>query len=150
VYNRFSMLQLAHEIYDLVEVEAREALDSGWAELRLEEGEVGPSLHLEPMKLASAPLEVYFDSDELVVCSPGRKGMGCEFFSQDTEETKERVRALAAALVAGSYVERVRTGTSELRAEWPGPQGKEEALREALITTGAGGGEWTTIAYEPY
>lgn len=144
------MLQIAQEIHDLVAVEARRALDSGWAELRLEEGDVGPSLHLEPMKLAAAPLEIYFDSAELVVCSPGRKGMSCEFFSQDPEEIKEQARALAAALVAGEYVERLRAGTSELAAEWPGPQGKEEAIREALITAGAGGGEWTTIAYEPY
>ena len=144
------MLKLALEIHDLIEAEAREALDSGWAELRLEEGEVGPSIRLEPMKLASAPLEVYFDSEELVICSPGRKGMGCEFFSEDREEIKEKVLALATALIAGNYVERMRTGTSELVAEWPGPQGKEEAIREALITTGAGGGTWTTISYEPY
>jgi hypothetical protein len=144
------MLQIAQEIHDLVAVEARQALDSGWAELRLEEGDVGPSLHLEPMKLAAAPLEIYFDSAELVVCSPGRKGMSCEFFSQDPDEIKEKARTLAAALVAGTYVERLRAGTSELAAEWPGPQGKEDAIREALITAGAGGGEWTTIAYEPY
>jgi hypothetical protein len=95
------MLPIAHEIHDLVEVEARRALDSGWAELRLEEGEVGQSLHLEPIKLASAPLEVYFDSEELVVCSPGRRGMGCEFFSPDVEEIKGKVRSLAAGLVGG-------------------------------------------------
>jgi hypothetical protein len=144
------MLELVGEIQELMEVEARQALDSGWAEVRLEEGEIGPSLHLEPVKLASAPLDVYFDSEELVVCSPGRKDMSCEFFSQDTGEIKERVRALAAAVVAGNYVERLRTGTSELVAEWPGPGGKEKAVREALISSGAGGGEWTTVAYEPY
>lgn len=144
------MLQLAHEIHDLIAVEARQALDSGWAELRLVEGDVGPSLHLEPMKLAAAPLEVYFDSAELVVCSPGRKGMGCEYFSQDPDEIKTKVLALAAAVVAGEYVERMRMGTSELAAEWPGPDGTEEMIREALITAGAGGGEWATVAYEPY
>lgn len=144
------MLLLAQEIQDLIAVDARRALDSGWAELRLVEGDVGLSLHLEPMKLAAAPLEIYFDSVELVVCSPGRKGMGCEFFSQDPEEIKAKVLALAAAVVAGEYVERMRMGTSELAAEWPGPDGTEEAIREALITAGAGGGEWTTIAYEPY
>jgi hypothetical protein len=144
------MLQLAQEIQDLIAVEARRALDSGWAELRLEEGDVGPSIHLEPIKLAAAPLEIYFDSTELVVCSPGRKGMSCEFFSQDPEEIKQQTLALAAAVVAGEYVERMQSGTSELAAEWPGPQGTEEATREALITAGAGGGEWTTIAYEPY
>lgn len=144
------MLQLAHEIHDLIAAEVQQVLDSGWAELRLVEGDVGPSLHLEPMKLAAAPLEVYFDSEELVVCSPGRKGMSCEFFSQDQAEIKARVLALAAAVVAGEYVERMRMGTSELAAEWPGPDGTEETIREALITAGAGGGEWATVAYEPY
>lgn len=144
------MLQMAQEMHDLIAVEAGRALDSGWADLRLEEGDVGPSIHLEPIKLAAAPLEVYFDSVELVMCSPGRKGMSCEFFSQDPEEIKEQVRALAVAVVAGEYVERLRAGTSELAAEWPGPQGTEKAIREALITAGASGGEWTPIAYEPY
>jgi hypothetical protein len=114
------MLELTREIHDLIEVEARTALDSGWAELRMEEGEIGPMLHLEPVKLASAPLEVFFDSNELVVCSPGRKGMACEFFSQEQDEIKERVRALAAAVVAGNYVERQRSASSEMVAEWPG------------------------------
>jgi len=144
------MLGLARKVHDLIAVEAREALESGWAELSLEEGDVGPALRLEPMKLACAPLEIYFDSAQLVLCSPGRKGMGCEFFSQDQGEIREKVRALAAALVAGSYVERLRDATSELVAEWPGPAGTEEARREALISTGASSGSWTTISYEPY
>jgi hypothetical protein len=144
------MLDLAWEAHDLIAGGAREALESGWAELKLEEGDVGPALRLEPMKLACAPLEIYFDSAELVVCSPGRKGMSCEFFSPDPEEIKRQVRALAAAVVVGSYVERLRAGTSELTAEWPGPAGTAEARREALIATGASSGNWTTIAYEPY
>lgn len=144
------MLELVREIQEMMEAEAQQALDSGWAEVRSEEGEIGPSLHLEPVKLASAPLDVFFDSVELVICSPGRKDMSCEFFSQDRAEIRERVRALAAAVVAGDYVERLRTGTSELVAEWPGPRGKEEAVREALISSGAGGGDWATVAYEPY
>lgn len=144
------MLGFAREIQELIQVEAREALSSGWADLTLDEGEIGPSLHLEPVKLASAPLEIYFDSVELVICSPGRKGMSCEFFSDSEEKIKAQVRALAAAVVAGRYVEHLRDGTSELLAEWPGPEGKEQAIREALITSGAGGGETTTIAYESY
>jgi hypothetical protein len=145
------MLELAREIQELIEAEAAEALASGWAELRVEEGEIGLSLHLEPAKLASAPLEIYFDSAELVVCSPGRKGMSCEFFSQDPDEIKRQVRALAAAVVAGTYSERTRPGTIELLAEWPGPEGSETAKRDALATFGAtGGGEWTAITYEPY
>jgi hypothetical protein len=144
------MLGLAREVHDLIAVEAREALESGWADLSLEEGEVGPALRLEPMRLACAPLEIYFDSAQLVLCSPGRKGMGCEFFSPDQGEIKAQVRALAAALVAGSYVERLRDATSELVAEWPGPAGTEEARREALISTGASSGSWTAISYEPY
>lgn len=144
------MLELAREIQELIQVEAREAISSGWADLTIDEGEIGPSVHLEPVKLASAPLEIYFDSNELVICSPGRKGMSCEFFSDSEEKIKAQVRALAAAVVAGSYVERLRDGTSELLAEWPGPEGTEEAIREALISSGAGGGELTTISYEPY
>ncbi len=144
------MLELAREIQEMVQREAREAIASGWADLTIDEGEVGPSVHLEPVKLASAPLEIYFDSTELVICSPGRKGMSCEFFADEEEKIKARVRALAAAVVAGSYVERLRDGTSELLAEWPGPEGTEEAIREALISSGAGGGELTVIAYEPY
>jgi hypothetical protein len=151
VYNPGSMLQLAHEIQELMEAEARDALASGWAEMRIEENDVGPSLHLEPVKLECAPLEVYFDSSQLVICSPGRKGMSCEFFSEhDPEEIKTRVHALVAAIVGGKYVERYRQGTSELRAEWPGPDGTEEGLREALITSGGGGGDWHTVDYEPY
>ena len=144
------MLELAREIQEMIQGEAQEAISSGWADLTIDEGEIGPSVHLEPVKLASAPLEIYFDSNELVICSPGRKGMSCEFFSDDEEKIKAQVRALAAAVVAGSYVERLRDGTSELHAEWPGPEGKEEAIREALISSGAGGGELTVIAYEPY
>ncbi|HEU5064073.1 MAG TPA: hypothetical protein VFT79_13120 [Solirubrobacterales bacterium] len=144
------MLELPRKIHDLIEGEARAALTSGWAELRIEEGEIGPSLHLEPAKLASAPLEIFFDSDQLVICSPGRKGMSCEFFSEDPDEITERVRALAVAVVTGTYVERQRSTSSEIVAEWPGPDGKEKAVREALIASGYGGGTWTTLAYEPY
>lgn len=145
------MLELAREIQEMLEAEAKDALASGWAELRIEEGDIGLSLHLEPAKLASAPLEVYFDSTELVVCSPGRHGMSCEFFSQDPREIKRRVQALAAAVVAGTYAEQSRVGTIELLAEWPGPEGRETAKRDALVAFGSSaGGELQPIAYEPY
>jgi hypothetical protein len=143
------MLELAREIQELIEVEAQSALTSGWADLTVVENDVGTSLHLEPVKLSSAPLEIYFDSAELVVCSPGRKGLSCEFFSEDPEEIKERVRTLATAVVSGSYSERLRRGSSELLAEWPGLTGTEEAMREALIPS-SGTGPWMTIAYEAY
>ena len=129
------MLELVGEIQELMEVEARQALDSGWAEVRLEEGEIGPSLHLEPVKLASAPLDVYFDSEELVVCSPGRKDMSCEFFSQDTGEIKERVRVLVAAVVAGNYVERMRTGTSGSSSRTPVPGRRPSGSRRKIPRT---------------
>jgi len=144
------MLELAREIQGLIEAEAQDALASGWAELTLAEIEVGTSLHLEPVKLTCAPLEVYFDSSELVVCSPGRKGMSCEFFSDDPDEIRDRVLALAVAVVTGNYVERMRRGSSELVAEWPGPAGREKATREALLASGGGGGQWTAVDYEPY
>jgi hypothetical protein len=144
------MLEFVREIQELVHAKAKIAIETGWAELRLEENDVGPSLHLEPMKLAAAPLEVYFDSELLVVCSPGRKGISAEFFSEDREEIKSKVEALAAAVVTGTYGERLRQNSSELVAEWPGPNGEgtEEALRTALIATTGGG--WEQIVYEPY
>lgn len=143
------MLELAYEIQELIEAEARDALASGWAELTIAEGDIGPSIHLEPMKISCAPLEIFFDSSQLVICSPGRKGLSCEFFSEDEDEIKRRVRALVAAIVTGKYVERMRTGSSELVAHWPGPDGREEVTREALVSMGMGSG-WTTVDYEPY
>ncbi|HKO38183.1 MAG TPA: hypothetical protein VJU14_07435 [Solirubrobacterales bacterium] len=144
------MLELAREIQELMEEEARSALEAGWAELTIAEVDIGPSLHLEPVRLECAPLEVYFDSAQLVICSPGRKGMSCEFFSEVPGGVKDRVLALSAAVVAGEYEERMRKGSSELVASWPGPTGREEAVREALVTSGFGSGVWTTISYEPY
>lgn len=144
------MLELAREIQGLMEDEARGALEAGWAELTVSEVDIGPSLHLEPVRLECAPLEIFFDSAQLVICSPGRKGMSCEFFSEVPGGVKDRVLALAAAVVAGEYEERMRKGSSELVANWPGPAGKEEAVREALVASGYGGGSWTTISYEAY
>jgi len=141
---------LAVEIKEILEVEAREALDAGWAEVREEEAEIGLTLFLEPMKLAAAPLEVYFDSDQLLVCSPGRKDMICEFFSEDPEEIKRQVRALACAVVAGSYAERVQDGTTEIVAEWPGPDGTQQATRSLLAIRARGDASWREVRYEPY
>lgn len=146
------MTSLAVEIKEILEAEAREALDAGWAEVREDdEGEtVGLTLYLEPLKTASAPLEVYFDSDELLVCSPGRKDMTCDFYAEDPEEMKRQVRALCAAVVAGSYAERVHEGTTEMVAEWPGPDGPEEMTRTLLAVKLPGRHEWREVSYEPY
>jgi hypothetical protein len=144
------MLELAREIQELMEKEARSALEAGWAELTITEVDIGPSLHLEPMKLECAPLEIYFDSAQLVICSPGRKGISCEFFSEEPGGVKDQVQALVAAVVRGEYEERVRKGSSEVVANWPGPAGKEEAVRHALVATGLGSDIWTTISYEAY
>lgn len=144
------MTSLAVEIKEILEVEAREALDAGWAEVREEEAEIGLTLFLEPMKLAAAPLEVYFDSDQLLVCSPGRKDMICEFFSEDPEEIKRQVRALTCAVVAGSYAERVQEGTTEIVAEWPGPDGTQQATRSLLAIRARGDASWREVNYEPY
>src|SRR6185369_5853954 len=103
MYNWLAMISLAVEIKEILEAEAREALAAGWAEVREEEAEIGLTLFLEPMKLAAAPLEVYFDSDQLLVCSPGRNDMVCEFFSEDPDEIKRQVRALTRAVVDGGY-----------------------------------------------
>jgi hypothetical protein len=141
---------LAAEIREILEAEAREALTAGWAEVREEEAEIGLTLYLEPMKLAAAPLEVYFDSDQLLVCSPGRKDMVCEFFSEDPEEIKRQVRALAAAVVAGAYAERVQEGTTEIVADWPGPDGKQQATRSLLALRRPGNDGWRAVNYEAY
>lgn len=144
------MSELATEIREILEAEAREALAAGWAEMREEEAEIGLTLYLEPIKLSAAPLEVYFDSDQLLVCSPGRKDMVCEFFSEDPEEIKRQVRALTLAVVTGSYAERVQEGTTEIVAEWPGPDGTEQATRSLLAMRSRGEERWRAISYEPY
>jgi hypothetical protein len=144
------VLSLADEIREILEAEAQDALAAGWAEVREEEAEIGLTLYLEPMKLAAAPLEVYFDSDQLLVCSPGRKDMVCEFFSEDPEEIKRQVKALTAAVVGGSYSERVQEGTTEIVAEWPGPEGKQEATRSLLAMRRPGNVGWRVIDYEAY
>jgi len=102
------------------------------------------------MTLDAAPLEVYFDSDQLLVCSPGRKDMVCEFFSEDPEEIKRQVRALCAAVVSGSYAERVRERTTEIVAEWPGPDGRQEAKRSLLAIRMPGDDGWRDVRYAPY
>lgn len=144
------MTSLAAEIKEILEAEAREALAAGWAEVREEETEIGLTLHLEPIKIEAAPLEVYFDSDQLLVCSPGRKDMVCEFFSEDPEEIKRQVRALCAAVVSGNYSERVHEGTTETVAEWPGPDGPQEATRTLLAVKLPGDHDWRAVSYEPY
>jgi len=141
---------LADEIKEILGTEAREALAAGWAEVREEEARIGLTLYLEPMKLAAAPLEIYFDSDLLLVCSPGRKDMVCEFFSEDPEEIKRQVRALTQAVVSGSYAERVQEGTTEIVAEWPGPDGRQEATRSLLAMKPRGGNGWRDVRYAPY
>ncbi|HEV2856995.1 MAG TPA: hypothetical protein VGW80_01175 [Solirubrobacterales bacterium] len=144
------MTRLAAEIKEILDAEARDALAAGWAEVREEEAEIGLTLYLEPMKFSAAPLEVYFDSDQLLVCSPGRSDMVCEFFSEDPEEIKRQVQALAAAVVSGSYSERVQEGTTEIVAEWPGPEGKQEATRSLLALKRPGDDGWRSINYEAY
>lgn len=144
------MSNLVGEIQDLLEAEARTALDSGWAEVRVDEAAVGPTIHLEPMKLGAAPLQVYFDSDQLVVCYPGRNSMVVEFFSEDPDEIKPQVRALAAAVVAGGYSERKKEGTTELEARWPGETGAQRATRSLIKVPGTEGNPWREIAYDPY
>jgi hypothetical protein len=145
------MPELEDEIQEILEAEARDALAAGWAEVRVEEGEIGLTVHLEPMKLGAAPLRIYFDSDELLVCSPGRHDMVCEFFSEDPEELKLGVRGLTAAVVSGRYFERLREGTPNLEAEWPGSDGEmQKAKRIVLAMSVPGEGDLRTVAYEPY
>jgi hypothetical protein len=145
-----AMLELAREVLGILEEEARSVVDSGWAEVRLEEGDLGETLHLEPMKLEAAPIELYFDSDELIVCTVGRNGMIVEFFSEDPDEIKRRVRTLVTAVMAGTYSERTASGTTEMLAEWPGPDGTEEARRAGIENPLAPPRGWRTVSYEPY
>jgi len=150
MYNWLAMISLAVEIKEILEAEAREALAAGWAEVREEEAEIGLTLFLEPMKLAAAPLEVYFDSDQLLVCSPGRNDMVCEFFSEDPDEIKRQVRALTRAVVDGGYAERVQEGTTEIVAEWSGPDGRQRATRSLLAMRRPNDDGWRRVDYEPY
>lgn len=144
------MSQLVSEIQGLLEAEARDAIAAGWAEVRAGEGPVGPTLHLEPMKLEAAPLEIYFDSDQLVICYPGRNSMVVEFFSEDPGEIKPGVQALAAAVVAGSYSERLKQGTTDVEAEWPGPEGTQRAARSVITVPGTKDNPWRGVSYEAY
>ena len=145
------MPDLGLEIQELLEEEAARALGAGWAEVREAESVVGLTLHLEPIKLQAAPLEVHFDSDQLLVCYPGRNSMVVEFFSEDPEEIKRQVRALVVAVVAGSYGERLKEGTTEVEAEWPGPDGQpQRASRKVIHVPGTEVREWRAVAYESY
>ncbi|HEU4599599.1 MAG TPA: hypothetical protein VFS26_07625 [Solirubrobacterales bacterium] len=144
------MLELAREVVRLLEEEARQPLGAGWAELRIEEDELGPTVFLEPMKIEAAPLEIYFDSEELAVCSPGRHGMVVEFFSDDQGEIKDLLRALAAAAVAGGYTERVSEGGAVTMAQWPGPDGPQRATRSGLGRPQPAGEAWREVTYDPY
>lgn len=144
------MLRLVREVQEILEEEARAAIDAGWAELRIEEGDLGPSLHLEPIKFEAAPLEIYFDSEELLMCSPGRHGIVTEFFAEDPGEITKRVRALVVALVSGGYTERVSGGGGETVAEWPGPDGTERATLSAIGEPPERPKSWRSIDYQPY
>lgn len=144
------MSELAWEIRELLEEEARRALAGGWAELREDEDVTGLTLHLESVKIDSAPLQIHFDSDQLLMCYPGRHNMVVDFFSEDPEEMKRQVRALAVAVVGGSYRERLRKGTTEVEAEWPGPAGTQRASSKVLQVPGAEGVAWRTVEYEAY
>ena len=123
---------------------------SGWAEVTETENVSGLTLRLEPMKLGAAPLEIHFDSDLLLVCSPGRNNMVVEFFSEDPEEIKRGVRALAAAVVAGTYSERLKEGTTDVEAEWPGAEGVQRATRTVIAVPGTADNPWREVIYEPY
>lgn len=142
------MLHLAREVLGLFEEEARRPLDAGWAEVRLEEDEIGPTIYLEPVKFEAAPLEVYLDSEQLVICSPGRNGMVVEFFSDDPEEIKDQVRALTAAAVAGRYSERVSEGGAVTMAQWLGAKGPQRVSRSGIGWPRPD--SWRTVTYEPY
>jgi hypothetical protein len=144
------MSQLVSEIQELLATAARDPIDAGWAELREDEDAIGPTLHLEPMKLNAAPLEVYFDSDQLVICYPGRNSMVVEFFSEDPEEIKPQVHALAAAVVTGAYAERKKKGTTDIEAEWPGPEGTQRATRTVIAVPGTENNPWRSIPYDAY
>lgn len=144
------MSELTSRIQSLLEEEAREALDAGWAEVVETENIAGLTLRLEPMKLQAAPLEIHFDSDQLLMCSPGRKNMLVEFFSEDPEEIELSVRALAAAVVAGTYCERLKQGTTDAEAEWPGVEGPQRVRRTLIAVPGAKDNPWREVAYEPY
>jgi hypothetical protein len=141
--------QLVREVQTALEEAARDSLAAGWAELRSSD-EVGPTLYLDPMKPTAAPLEVHFDSDQLILCTPGRNGMICEFFAEECDDLPGGVRALAAAVVAGEYRERLKVGSVQIEAEWPGPNGPEVVGHKVLEMPGADKKGWRRVSYEPF
>ena len=141
--------QLVREVQKVLEEEARESLAAGWAELRSEH-DVEPSLHLEPMKMAAAPLEIHFDSEELLLCTPGRNGMICEFFTDDCDDLPGAVRGLAAAVLAGTYSERLKEGSVQIEASWPGADGPQVMRHNVLEVPGAEDKGWRSVSYEPF
>jgi hypothetical protein len=150
VYNRYSMLeQLVREVRAVIHEEARESLATGWAELRRDD-EVEPTLLLQPIKLSAAPLEVHFDSEELLLCTPGRHGMILEFFADDCDDMPAAVRALAAAVICGEYSERLKAGGVEVEAEWKGHEGPECRLHTVMKTPNPEKNDWRSVSYESY
>lgn len=144
------MSELERQIQALLEELADDAIRSGWAEVTADDNIAGLTLRLESMKPGTAPLEVHFDSDLLLVCAPGRHNMVVEFFSEDPEEIKRGVQALTAAVVAGTYWERLKEGTTDVEAEWPGVEGKQRATRRLIAMPGSENNPWREIRYEPY
>jgi len=141
--------QLVREVRTVIEEEASESLASGWAELRRED-EVEPMLLLEPMKMSAAPLEVHFDSEELLLCTPGRHGMILEFFAESCDDMPAAIRALTAAVTCGEYSERLKEGGIQVEAEWMGHEGPERRLHSVLKTPGSEKKGWRSVDYEPY
>lgn len=55
----------------------------------------------------AAPLNVYFNSKQLITYSPGRKGMSIEMFSKDETEIKDDVRSMVRVVLTGKYAEHI-------------------------------------------
>ncbi|HMI81997.1 MAG TPA: hypothetical protein VK480_09450 [Solirubrobacterales bacterium] len=141
--------QLVREIRAILQEAARESLSAGWAELR-SEFDVEPALFLEPMRLEAAPLVVHFDSEDMLLCSPGRSGMMCEFFTEEGDDLHASVRGLATAVVAGNYSERVRLGSVAIEAKWLAEEREVTMLHNVLEVPGSTDKGWRSVSYEPF
>lgn len=141
--------QLVREIQAVLEEAARESLAAGWAELR-SEFDVEPALFLEPMKMEAAPLQIHFDSEDMLLCTPGRSGMICEFFTEEGDDLHACVRGLSTAVVAGTYSERLKEGSVAIEAKWPEPDKEVVMLHNVLEVPGSKDKGWRSVSYEPF
>jgi hypothetical protein len=53
-------------------------------------------------------------------------------------------------VVSGSYSERLKQGTTDVEAEWPGPEGVQRATRSVITVPGTQDNPWRSVGYDAY